>query len=88
LDRQESVFRRVILAMAKAALNRKETIFTSKLDLSLTNKLVKSYMWNIAFYGSETWRHRKVDKKCLESFEMCWWRRMEKISWTDRVKNK
>ena len=23
----------------------------------------------------------------LESFEMCCWRRMEKISWTDRVRN-
>jgi hypothetical protein len=23
-----------------------------------------------------------------ESFEMCWWRRMEKISWVDRVKMK
>jgi hypothetical protein len=25
--------------------------------------------------------------KYLESFEMCCWRRMEKISWTDRVSN-
>jgi hypothetical protein len=27
-----------------------------------------------------------VDQKHLESFEMCW-RRMEKISWTDHVRN-
>jgi hypothetical protein len=27
-----------------------------------------------------------IDQKYLESFEMCW-RRMEKISWTDRVNN-
>jgi len=25
--------------------------------------------------------------KYQDSFEMWWWRRMEKISWTDRVKN-
>jgi hypothetical protein len=30
---------------------------------------------------------RKVDQKYLESFEMWCWRRMEKISWTDRVRN-
>ena len=26
-------------------------------------------------------------QKCLESFEMWCWRRMEKISWTDHVRN-
>ena len=31
---------------------------------------------------------RAVDQKHLESFEMWYWRRMEKISWTDRVRNK
>jgi hypothetical protein len=30
--------------------------------------------------------HRQVDQKYLGSFEMCCWRRMEEISWTDRVK--
>jgi hypothetical protein len=38
-------------------------------------------------YGAETWTLRKVDQKYLESFEMWWWRRMEKISWTDHVRN-
>ena len=30
---------------------------------------------------------RAVDQKHLESFEMWCWRRMEKISWTDHVRN-
>jgi hypothetical protein len=38
-------------------------------------------------YGFETWTLRKVDQKYLESFDMWCWRRMEKISWTDRVRN-
>jgi hypothetical protein len=33
------------------------------------------------------WTLRKVDQKYLESFEMSCWRRMEKISWTNRVRN-
>jgi hypothetical protein len=37
-------------------------------------------------YGSETWILRKVNQKRLESFEMCCCRRMEKMSWTDRVR--
>jgi hypothetical protein len=44
-------------------------------------------MKSIALYGAETWTLRKVDQKSLESFEMWSWRRMEKISWTDRVRN-
>jgi hypothetical protein len=38
-------------------------------------------------YGAETWTLRKVDQKYLVSFEVWCWRRMEKISWTDRVRN-
>jgi hypothetical protein len=37
--------------------------------------------------GAETWTLRKVDRKYLESFAMWCWRRMEKNSWTDRVRN-
>jgi hypothetical protein len=42
---------------------------------------------SIALYGAETWTLRKVDQKYLESFEMWCWRRMEKISWTNHVRN-
>jgi hypothetical protein len=38
-------------------------------------------------YGAETWTLRKADQKYLESFEMWCWRRLEKMSWTDRVRN-
>jgi hypothetical protein len=62
-------------------------LFTSKLDLNLRKKLVKCFIWNIALYGVEMWTLRKADQKYLESFEMRCWRRMEKISWTDRVRN-
>jgi hypothetical protein len=35
----------------------------------------------------ETWMLRAVDQKHLESFKMWCWRRMEKISWTEHVRN-
>jgi len=73
--------------MATAAFNKKRTLFTSTLDLELRKQLVKCYVWSIALYGAETWTLRAVDEKHLESFEMWCWRRMEKISWTDHVRN-
>ena len=73
--------------MAKAAFNKKRTLFTSTLNLEMRNKLVKCYIWNIALYGDETWTLRAVDQKHLESFELWCWRRTEKIIWTDHVRN-
>jgi hypothetical protein len=75
------------IAMAKAAFNEKKTLFIIKLELNLRQKLVKCYIWSIALYGVEIWTLQKVDQKYLEIFEMWYWRRMGKISWTDRVRN-
>jgi hypothetical protein len=44
---------------------------------------MKCYIRSIALYGAETWTLRKIYQKFPESFEMSFWRRMEKISWTD-----
>jgi hypothetical protein len=73
--------------MVRAAFSKKKNIFTSKFDVNLRKKLVKCYIWSIALYGAETWTLRKADQKYPESFEMWCWRRLEKISWTDRVRN-
>ena len=75
------------IAMAKAAFNKKKTLFISTLDLNLRKKLVKCYIWSMALYGAETWTLWAADQKYLGSFEMWCWRRMEKISWTDHVRN-
>jgi len=56
-------------------------------DLDLWYKPVQCYIWSIALCGVETWTLQKVDRKYLEGFEMWCWRRMEKITWTDRVRN-
>jgi hypothetical protein len=57
----------------------KKTLFTSKLDLCVRKKLVKCYIWRITLCGSETW--------AVQNFEVWCWERMEKISWTDRVRS-
>jgi hypothetical protein len=38
-------------------------------------------------YGAENCILLKVEKKFPESIEMWYWRRMDKISWTDHVRN-
>jgi len=81
------------IGMAKAAFKKKKkkkkkkTLLNSKLDLDIRNKPEKCYIWNIVLYGAESWTLREVEQKYMESFEMWCWRRVEKISWTDRVGN-
>jgi hypothetical protein len=54
----------------KADFNKKKILLTTKLDFNLREKLVKCYIWNIAFYGAENWTFRKVDLKYVKSFEI------------------
>ena len=63
-------------SIAKAAFNNKKPLLTSKKDLNLRKKLVNCCIWSIALYYAKTWKLWKVDQKYLE-----------KISWTDCVRN-
>jgi hypothetical protein len=71
----------------KSSIQQEKTVFTSNWDLNLRKKLVNCYIRGLALYGAETWTLRKVDQKNLGSSEVWCWRRMEKISWTDRMRN-
>jgi hypothetical protein len=44
----------------KAAFSNNKTLLTSKLDFNLSKKLVRYYLWSIAFYGAESWTLWKV----------------------------
>jgi hypothetical protein len=51
----EDVRMKLNSGLPKAAFNRKEALFTSKLNLNLMKKLVKCYIWSMALYVAETW---------------------------------
>ena len=55
--------------------------------LLMNYNFLQCYIWSMALYGAEIWTLRAADKKYLGSFEMWCWRRMEKIIWTDHVRN-
>ena len=54
----------------------------------MRKNLEKWCIWSTAVYDVETWTPGKVDWKYIEGFKIWCWRRMEKIIWTDRVRNK
>jgi hypothetical protein len=42
-----------MIIISKAAINKKEALFTNKLDLNLKKKLIKCYIWSIPLQGAE-----------------------------------
>ena len=73
--------------MAKKAFMRRKELLTKGLDIQTKKSIVKSIIWSVALYGSETWTLLEKQVKNIEAFEMWVWRHMEKISWKDRVTN-
>jgi len=75
------------IAMAKDAFTKHKILLTKNIRPNLKNRLIKALIWSVLLYGSETWTMKKADIRKLESCEMWMWRRVEKISWTERVTN-
>jgi len=55
--------------------------------MELKKRIVKSVLWNVVLYASETWSMTQADRKRLEAMEMWICRRMEKISGVDKISN-
>jgi hypothetical protein len=54
------------LPCQKLRSTRRRLSLPGKWDLNLRKKLVKCYIWSMAFYGAETWTLRAADQKYLE----------------------
>lgn len=48
---------------------------------------VKPVVWSVYLYGSETWTVIAGMIQRIEAFEMWAWRKMAKLSWTERKTN-
>ena len=72
--------------MAKEVFMEKKKLFTGKMNLELKKRIMKYLVWTVALYATETWTLTQTDRRS-EAFEMWTWRRMEKISWLDKVTN-
>ena len=62
-------------------------LFCGPLEKELRKRLVKCFVWSVVLYGVETWTLRRNEQLQLEAFEMWEWRRMERVKWTDKIKN-
>lgn len=76
------------LCQAKINFNKRKNLFTAKgMSLKIRVNLIKTLIWSIALYGSETWTIGKEEARRIEAFEAWCYRRMLRISWRERTTN-
>jgi len=55
------------------------------MNMDLKKRIIKCMVWSVALYGAETWAITQADRKRLAAFEISEWRRIEKISWINKI---
>ena len=74
--------------MAKQTFGNMKTLLCNrKLSIKSRKAAIKTYIWSILLYGAESWTLNKRMEEKLQAMEMWMWRRMLKISWTERNTN-
>lgn len=76
------------IGMAKSVTYNLVEVWKSKeLSLKLKIRLAKSLVWSIVLYACESWTLRKQEENMINVFEMWLWRRVLRVSWTQRKTN-
>jgi hypothetical protein len=65
----------------------KNVLCNNQVNIKSRLRFLKCYVWSILLYCSETWTLKITTTRKLEAFEMWCYRRIMKISWTDKIRN-
>ena len=76
------------LLLGRKAMTNLDSIFKSR-DITLPTKvrLVKAMVFPVVMYGCESWTIKKAECRRIDAFELWCWRRLLRVSWTDRRSN-
>ena len=74
-----------LLLLGSKAITNLDSILKSR-DITLPTKvhLVKAMVFPIVMYGCESWTIKKVECRRIDAFELWWWWRLLRVSWTAR----
>ena len=71
--------------MGRSAMGGLTKIWKDRGIIFRTNiRLVKALVFPIVLYGAESWTMRKLERKMIDAFELWCWRRLLRVTWTDR----
>ena len=74
--------------MAKQRMIKLLNIWKDRsIPANLKIKILECLVWPIMLYGCESWTLKKADENRVEAAEMWFYRRLLRISWTERRSN-
>ena len=85
-DCSHEIKRRLLLG--RKVMTNLESILKSR-DTTLPTKvrLVKAMVFPVVMYGCKSWTIKKAERRRIDVFEVCCWRRLLRVPWTARRSN-
>ena len=76
------------LLLGRKVMTNLHSILKSR-DITLSTKvhLVKVMVFPVVMYGCESWTVKKAEHQRIDAFELWCWRRLLRVSWTERRSN-
>ena len=76
------------LLIGRKAMTNLDCILKSR-DITLPTEvhLVKAMVFPVVMYGCESWTIKKAERRRIDAFELCCWRRLLRVPWTARRSN-
>ena len=76
------------LLVGRKVVTNLDSIVKSR-DVTLPTKvhLVKAMVFPVVTYGCESWNIKKAEHQRIDVFELCCWRRLLRVPWTERRSN-
>ena len=73
------------LLLGRKVMTNLDSILTSR-DITLSTKvrIVKTMVFPVVMYGSESWTIKKAECQRIDAFELWCWRRLLRFPWTAR----
>ena len=85
-DCSHEIKRRLLLG--RKVMTNLDSILKSR-DITLPTKfcLVKAMVFPVVMYGCESWTVKKAERRRIDAFELCCWRRLLRVPWTAERSN-
>ena len=76
------------LLLGRKAMTNLDSILKSR-DITLLTKvhIVKAMVSQVVTYGCESWTIKNAECQRIDVFELWWWRRLLRVTWTARGSN-
>ena len=76
------------LSIERMAMTKLEKIMKDQdVRKATTIKVAETVIFPTVTYGSESWTVRKKERKKVDAFELWMWRRILRVSWTEKKTN-